>query len=62
LPANVAFPNSFNLSFPNHVHYLEPADCPPRRLEIEEAESWIGSVFEESVVLLDYVIEALGLA
>ena len=62
LSANVAFPDSFNLSLPNHVHCLEPADRPPRRLETEEAESGIGSTFDESVVLLDYVIEVLGLA
>jgi hypothetical protein len=62
LSANVAFPDSFNLSFPNHVHCLEPADRPPRRLETEEAESGIDSTFDESVVLLDYVIEVLGLA
>ena len=26
LSANVAFPESFNLSLPNHVHCLEPAE------------------------------------
>ena len=62
LSANVAFPESFNLALPNHVHCLEPADRPPRRLESEEAESGIDSTFDESVVLLDYVIEVLGLA
>jgi hypothetical protein len=62
LSANVAFPDSFNLSYPNHVHCLEPADRPPRRLETEEAESGIDSTFDESAPLLDYVIEALGLA
>jgi hypothetical protein len=37
---------------PYHVHCLEPADRPPRRLETEEAESGIDSTFDESVVLL----------
>jgi hypothetical protein len=62
LSANVAFPDSFNLSLPNHVHCLEHADPPSRSLETEEAESGIDSTFDESVVLLDYVIEVLGLA
>ena len=62
LSANVAFPEPFNLSLPNHVHCLEPTDRPPRRLETEEAESWIDSAFDESAPLLDYVIEVLGLA
>ena len=39
LSANVAFPDSFNLSLPNHVHNLVPSDGPPRRDETEEAES-----------------------
>jgi hypothetical protein len=62
LSANVAFPESFNLSLPNHVHCLEHADRPPRRLETEEAESGIDSAFYESAPLLDDVIEVLGLA
>jgi len=62
LSANVAFPEPFNLSLPNHVHCLKPADRPPRRLETEEAESGIDATFDESVVLLDHVIEVLGLA
>jgi Plasmid pRiA4b ORF-3-like protein len=62
LSANVAFPDSFNLALPYHVHCLDPADRPPRRLETEEAESGIDSALDESVVLLDYVIEVLRLA
>jgi RimJ/RimL family protein N-acetyltransferase len=62
LSANVAFPESFNLSLPNSAHCLEPADRPPRRLETEEAESGIDSTFDKSAPLLDYVIEVLGLA
>ncbi len=62
LSANVAFPDSFNLSLPDHVHDLIPTDGPPRRLETEEAESGIDSAFYESVILLDYVIEVLALA
>jgi hypothetical protein len=38
LSANVAFPDSFNLSLPNHVHNLVPSDGPPRRVETEEAD------------------------
>jgi hypothetical protein len=38
LPANVAFPDSFNLSLPDHVHGLIPADGPPRRVEGAEHE------------------------
>jgi hypothetical protein len=56
LSANVAFPESFNLSLPNHVHCLEPADRPPRRLETDEAESGIDSTFYESAPLLDDII------
>ena len=62
LSANVAFPDSFDLALPYHVRDLISADGPPRRLETEEAESGIDSAFDESVVLLNYVIEVLGLA
>jgi hypothetical protein len=62
LSANVAFPDSFNLSLPDHVHHLIPADGPPRRVETEEAESGIDSTFYESVILLDYVIEVFAAA
>jgi len=37
LSANVAFPDSFDLALPNHVHDLIPTDGPPRRVETEEA-------------------------
>jgi len=60
LSANVAFRESFNLPLPNHVHCLEPADRPPRRLETEKAETGIDSTFDESVILLDDVIEVLS--
>jgi hypothetical protein len=62
LSANVAFPDSFNLSLPDHVHDLISTDDPPRRVETEEAESGIDSAFYESVILLDYVIEVFALA
>ena len=62
LSAHVAFPDPFNLSLPDHVHDFVTADGPPRRLETEEAEPRIDATFDESVVLLDYVIEVLGLA
>jgi len=52
LSANVAFPDSFNLSIPDHVYGLIPVDGPPRRVETEEAESGIDSAFYESVILL----------
>jgi hypothetical protein len=60
--ANVAFPDSFNLSLPDHVHELITADSPSRRLETEEAESGIDSAFYESVILLDDIIEIFALA
>jgi hypothetical protein len=62
LSANVAFPDSFNLSRPNRVQRLIPADGPPRRIESEEAESGIDSAFYESAPLLDYVIEVFAFA
>src|SRR5215510_10525360 len=62
LSANVSFPNSFNLSLPDHVNDLIPTDGPPHRLETEEAESGIDSAFDESVILLDYVIEVFASA
>jgi len=62
LSANVAFPDSFNLSLPDHVHDLIPSDGPPRRVETEEAESGITSAFYESVILLDDIIEIFALA
>jgi hypothetical protein len=62
LSANIAFPDSFNLSLPAHVHGLIPADGPPRRLETEEAKPGIDSAFYESVILLDDVIEIFASA
>jgi len=62
LSANVAFPDSFNLDLPDHICDLIPADGSPRRVETEEAESGIDSAFYESVILLDDVVEILGLA
>jgi hypothetical protein len=59
LSANIAFPDSFNLSLPDHVHNLIPTDGPPRRVETEEAESGIDPALYEPVILLDYVIEVL---
>src|SRR5688572_32585495 len=57
LSSNVAFPESFNLALPNHVHDLIAADGPPRRVETEEAEPWIDSAFDESVILFDDIID-----
>jgi hypothetical protein len=48
LSANVAFPDSFNLSLPDPVHDLILADGPPRRVETEEAGSGIDPAFYES--------------
>jgi hypothetical protein len=62
LSANVAFPDSFNLSLPDHVHDFVSSNGPPRRMETEEAESGIDSAFYESVILLDYVIEIFAAA
>jgi hypothetical protein len=62
LSANVAFPDSFNLSLPDQVCDLIPADGPPRRFETEETESGIDSAFYESVILLDYIIEVFAAA
>ena len=62
MSANVAFPNSVNLSLPDHVHGLIPADGPPRRVETEEAEAGIDSAFYESVILLDDIIEIFASA
>jgi hypothetical protein len=56
LSANVAFPDSFNLFLPDHVHDLILADGPPRRIETEEAEPGIDSTFYETVALLDDII------
>jgi hypothetical protein len=62
LSANVAFPDSFDLALPDHVCDLIAADGPPRRVEAKEAESGIDSALYESVVLLDNIIEVLGLS
>jgi len=53
LPPDVAFAYPLDLPFSDDVHCLVPADRPPRRLEIEEAESGIDSTFYESMVLLE---------
>jgi hypothetical protein len=39
LSANLDFPNSFNLSLPNHVRDLISADSLPGRLETEEYDT-----------------------
>jgi hypothetical protein len=39
LSANVAFPDSYNLSLPNHVHNLVPSDGPPRQTP---GMRWVG--------------------
>ena len=62
LSANVAFLDSFNLSLPDHVHGLIPADGTPRRVETEEAKSGIDPVFYESMILLDDIIEIFASA
>jgi hypothetical protein len=62
LSANVAFPDHFNLPLPDHIHDLIPSDGPPRRVEVEEAESRIDSAFDEAVILLDDIIEILASA
>src|SRR5215470_15640243 len=62
LSANVAFPDSFNLSLPDHVHRFITAYGPPRRIETEEAESGIDSAFYESAPLLDDIIEIFASA
>jgi hypothetical protein len=62
LSANIAYPDPFNLSLPEHVHGLITADGPPRRLETEEAESGIDSTFYEPAPLLDDIIEIFALA
>ena len=62
LSTNVAFPDSFNLSLPDHVHGLITADGSPRRVETEEAESGIDSAFDESAPPLDYIIEIFASA
>jgi hypothetical protein len=62
LSANVAFPDSFNLSLPDHVHDLIPTDGPPRRVETEETETGIYSAIYESAPLLDDIIEIFASA
>jgi hypothetical protein len=46
LSANVAFPDSFNLSLPDHVHGLISTDGPPRRKDdfalVMTPFEWIG--------------------
>jgi hypothetical protein len=62
LSANVAFAYSLNLSFPDPVHRLIPADGPPRRVKTEEAESGIDPalcrVGRQRVVLTDTFLSA----
>jgi hypothetical protein len=62
LPANVVFPNSFNMALSDDVHCLVPADDPPRRIEAAEAESGVDSAFDESVVLLEDIIVVFALS
>jgi len=57
LSTNAAFPDSFNLSLPGHIHGLIPADGPSRCVETEEAKSRIDSAFGESAPLLDDIAE-----
>jgi hypothetical protein len=59
LSANVAYPDSSNLSLPDRVHGLITADGPSRRLETEEGESGIDSAFYESAPLLDDILPTM---
>jgi hypothetical protein len=59
---NITFARSGDLAFSDHVHQLESFDRSPRRLETEEAESRIDSAFDETMILLDFVIEVFAAA
>jgi hypothetical protein len=62
LSPNIIFAYSVDLAFSDHVHRLDSFDRPPRRLETEEPKSGIDSAFDESMVLLDEVIEGFAAA
>jgi hypothetical protein len=50
----------FDLSLPHHVHCLVALWCPPSCWEGEKAQSRFHPSFDESVVLLDYVVQVFN--
>ena len=62
LPDHVALRHPSRLSLAERMHDLDPAQGPPRRGESLEAPHRPGAAFDESVVLLDDVVQILALA
>ena len=62
LPDHVALRHPSRLSLAERMHDLDAAQGPPRRGESLEAQHRPGAAFDESVVLLDDVVQILALA
>ena len=62
LPDHVALRHPSRLSLAERMHDLDAAQGPPRRGESLEVQHRPGAAFDESVVLLDDVVQILALA
>ena len=62
LPDHVALRHPSRLSLAERMHDLDAAQGPPRRGESLEAQHRPGAAFDESVVLLDDVVQIFALA
>src|ERR1051326_8584715 len=62
LTSHISFFDILYLSFPDHVHHLEPLECLPACLEREKAHSWLGQPFDEPMVLLHQITPILDLS
>ena len=62
LTDHVALRHPPRLSLAERMHHLDTADGPPRRGELLEPQHRPGAAFDESMVLLDDVVQILALA
>ena len=56
LPCNVTLGQPFHLPLSDHVHRLVTGDCVQRSFDRSEPQARGNSLFDESMVLLHYVI------
>lgn len=62
LPQDVSFSHATHLPFPDHVHHLVSLQSSPRGLQRKEAHPGLDQPLDETMVLLDQVIEVLDLS
>jgi hypothetical protein len=53
LSPDIPFFDSFNLTFPNHIHCLKSSEGATSRVERVKPHPWFGESFDEAMVLLN---------